>query len=242
MKIRGARECRACGSQWSYYETGSIECPDCGSLRSVGIDQRTEHTDSPASLDLSPVVERVERDAVGEIAADAAERSREYARKRGFVHAGDLKPLDATYAGAVELRYTAAELARSMRVTDDEELYFLSLLRGVDAGERPPPAEVPESLADARGLATAAIVDAYRRDLVRYLDEHPDQTVRAVLGRIVDQKKRIEALDGEVPADTAETLLQALVDLSHYAALGEDTALATAQDRLDSLSLDDSSH
>ncbi|QCC52228.1 DUF7117 family protein [Halapricum salinum] len=236
MKVRGARECQSCGSQWSYYETGSIECPDCGSLRSVGIDERTEHTDSPVTLSLSPVVERIDGDALAEVATDAADRCQEYVRKRGFVDAGDLKPLDATYVAAVELRYVASELARSMRVSEEEELYFLSLLRGAEAGERPPPAEVPASLADARGLATAAVVDAYRRDLVRYLDEQPDQTARTVLGRIVDHKKRIEALDGAVEVATAETLLQALVDLSHYAALDDEPALASAQERLDSLS------
>jgi len=235
MKIRGARECKSCGSQWSYYETGSIECPDCGSLRSVGMDERTEHTDSPVTLELSPVVERVDRDSLTENAADAAERCQEYVRKRGFVDAGELKPLDATYVAAVELRYAAAELARSMRTTEAEELYFLSLLRGADAGERPSPAVVPDSLSSARGLAVAATVDAYRRDLVRYLDEQPDQPARSVLGRIIDHKKRIEALDGAVAVDTSETLLQALTDLGHYAALGEETALASAQESLDTL-------
>lgn len=235
MKIRGTRECQSCGSQWSYYETGSIECPDCGSLRSVGVDERTEHTDSPATLDLSPVVERIDRDPLTEVAAEAAERCQEYVRKRGFIQAGDLEPLDAAFVAAVELRYAAADLARSMRVTDAEQLYFLSLLRGADTGERPPPAEVPESLAATRGLATASVVDAYRRDLVRYLDDHPDQAVRTTLGRIVDQKKRIEALDGAVGVETSETLLHALVDLSHYAALDDETALATAEERLDEL-------
>jgi uncharacterized Zn finger protein (UPF0148 family) len=235
MKIRGARECKACGSQWSYYETGSIECPDCGSLRSVGVDDRTEHTDSPASLDLSPVVERLEADSLSAVATDAAERCQEYTRKRGFIRAGDLEPLDATYVAAVELRYVAAELARSMRVSDEEELFFLSLLRGAEAGDRPPAAEVPDSLVAARGLATAAIVDAYRRDLTRYLDDNPNQSARRTLGQLVDHKKRIEALDGAVPAETSEAVLQALTDLSHFVALGDEGALATAQERLTDL-------
>jgi len=232
MKSRGARECKSCGSQWSYYETGSIECPECGSLRSVGVDDRSEHTDSPVSLDLSPVVERLDQDSLESVATDAAERCQAYVRERGFIDAGDLKPLDATYVAAVELRYVAAEIARSLRVSDDEELFFLSLLRGAEAGERPPTAEIPDSFAAVRGLATAAIVDAYRRDLARYLDDHPDQSARRTLGKLVDHKKRIEALDGGVPVGTSETVLQALTDLSHSVALGDETALAAAQERL----------
>lgn len=235
MKIRGTRECKSCGSQWSYYETGSIECPECGSPRSVGVDDRTEHTDSPTSLELSPVVERLDQDPLAAVATDAAERCQEYVRKRGFIDAGELKPLDATYVAAVELRYVAAELARSMRVEEDQELYFLSLLRGAEAGERPPAAEVPDSLVPARGLATATVVDAYRRDLAHYLDDHPDESARRTLGQLVDHKKRIEALDGAVQIETTAVVLQTLIDLSHYVALDEESALATAQERLDGL-------
>jgi DNA-directed RNA polymerase subunit RPC12/RpoP len=31
MKIRGERECTDCGTRWSYYDTASVECPQCGS-------------------------------------------------------------------------------------------------------------------------------------------------------------------------------------------------------------------
>lgn len=235
MKIRGTRECKTCGTTWSYYETGSVECPDCGSIRSVGIDDRTEHTDSPASLDLSPVMERVDSDSLEVVASDAAERCGDYVRKRGFVRAGTIQPLDATFVAAVELRHVAAELARSIRVDDDEELYFLSMVRGAAAGDRPPASEVPDSLAAARGLATASIVDAYRRDLTRYLDDHPDDAARQTMGRLVDHKKRLEALDGAVPVETSETMVQALTDLSHYVVTGEESHLANARNRLDGL-------
>ncbi len=49
------RECTECGTRWSYYETGSIGCPACGSLHSVGLDERTEHTDLRVEFDLTPV-------------------------------------------------------------------------------------------------------------------------------------------------------------------------------------------
>lgn len=235
MKIRGERECSDCGARWSYYETGSIDCPECGSIRSVGVDDRKEHTANPATLDLTSVRGAVDQRSVQEVAREAAEVATEYVRKRGFIKAGEIQPLDATVVAAVDLQYVARHLARAMRVEEDEELYFLSLLRGADAGERPPTAEVPQSLAPARGLAAATVVDHYRRDLKRYLDDQPDESARTLMGSLVDHKKRIEALDGDVPIETAEALVQAVVDLSHYVAHGDEAALATARDRIDDL-------
>ena len=51
MKVRGRRECEACGARWSYFDTGEVTCPDCGSLHSVGLDdERALHTASTATL------------------------------------------------------------------------------------------------------------------------------------------------------------------------------------------------
>lgn len=235
MKIRGDRECRECGSQWSYYETGSINCPDCGSIRSVGIDERKEHTANPATLDLQPVLNRINSDPLRDVAKEAVTQTSEYIRKRGFIKGGEIQPLDATFVAAVELRAVARHLARAMRVDDDEELHFLSQLRGADSGERPPTSEVPQSLAGARGLAAAAVIDHYRRDLKRYLDDNPDEDARATMGTLVDHKKRVEALDGEVEIATAEALVQSLTDLSHYVAYDDIDALSAARDRLEQL-------
>jgi uncharacterized Zn finger protein (UPF0148 family) len=235
MKIRGERECQNCGCRWSYYETGAIDCPECGSIRSVGVDDRTEHTDNPATLELQPVISKVEGEPVREVAKAAAEATSEYVRRRGFIRAGEIQPLDATFVAAVELRAVARHLGRAMRVEDEEELYFLSQLRGADSGERPPPSEVPNSLAPARGLAAAAVVDHYRRDCSRYLDDHPDDQARKTLGTLVDHKKRVEALDGNVEVQTAEALVQAVTDLSHYVAYDDEQALARARERLDGL-------
>lgn len=235
MKIRGERECRDCGARWSYYDTGSINCPDCGSVRSVGVDERREHTANPATLDLTGVKGAVDQRPVREVAADAAEVTTEYLRTRGFIRAGEIQPLDATFVAAVDLQYVARHLARTMQVAEEAELYFLSLVRGAEAGDRPPTSEVPQTLAPARGLAAAAVLDHYRRDLKRYLDEHPDEAARMVLGSLVDHKKRIEALDGDVDVETAETLVQAVVDLSHYVAHDDADALERARARIDSL-------
>ena len=238
MRIRGQRECRDCGTRWSYYETGSVECPSCGSLRSVGVDEeRTLHTASPASLDLTGARNRLESgESIRQVADVAAEACREYVRGFGFVNAGELQPLGETYLAATELRHVAGLLERSMTLDDEEEFYFLSLLRGADHGERPPVEEVPESLRAARGLAYAKAVSAYRSDLRAYLDEHPDPSVTDVLGPLDGHLKRVEALDGEVPATESELLVRVAQNLGEYVREGDESALLAARDRLDRLS------
>jgi uncharacterized Zn finger protein (UPF0148 family) len=234
MKIRGERECKECGTRWSYYGTGTITCPNCGSVYSVGVDERTEHTASPVELDLGRVMAAVETDPLQSVAEQAADRAQEYVHTYGFIHAGDLQPLEAQYVTVQELRHVAGELARSIRISDDEQLYFLSLLQAADAGDRTPRSAVPESLAAARGLAAARAVDAYRRDLRRYLEAHPDDDARRTLGTIADHQKRIEALDGAVALEQADTLVEAARDLGAYLR-GDESALAIAQDRLQRL-------
>ena len=234
MQIRGQRECRNCGTRWSYYETGSVECPSCGSLRSVGVDEeRTLHTASPASLDLTDARNHLESgESLREVADVAGETCREYVRGFGFVNAGELQPLGETYLAAAELRHVAGRLERSMTLDDEEEFYFLSLLRGADHGERPPVEEVPDSLRSARGLAYAGAVSAYRSDLRAYLDEDPDSVAADVLGPLDSHLKRVEALDGEVPASESELLVRIAQDLGTYLREDDESALAEARDRL----------
>jgi len=238
MKIRGERECQECGTRWSYYETGSVVCPDCGSIRSVGLDDPTEHTAGNAQLDLTEIRALVDDQSLADVAETAAERCREYVRQCGFVSGGQLHPLDDTYLAAVELRLAGEEVARAMRLTDDEEYYFLELLRGADAGERPPADEVPSSMRTVRGLAYARAVDAYRSDLRRYLDEHPDDTVRSLLTTLRDHQKRIEALDGDVSPRTAGELAYVVRAIGRAVADDDETALAEAQRRLDEFEVD----
>ncbi|WP_049981603.1 DUF7117 family protein [Halolamina rubra] len=244
MKIRGERECKHCGTRWSYYETGETACPDCGSLRSVAVDdERRRHTDSPAEIDLTP-----HRGAIGdgaeiaEIAADVESDCRAYLRKRGFIRGGELLPLDDTFLAVQELRAALSDYRRAERVGGDRnvadpdavERYLLDLLRGADDGERPAPGDVPESLAPARGLAYATAVEAYRDDVATYLDDAPDEDARRLLGRIRDQEKRLSALGGDLPPETVESLVRACRDLTRYLN-GEAGALATARQRLDEL-------
>ena len=230
MKLRGERQCTDCGARWSYYETGEITCPDCGSVRSVGVGERAEHTDSPVELDLQPAIEQIDVEPLSTVAETAAEQARRYLHRAGFVDAGRLKPFGNDYLLAAELRRVGATLSRSMRISDAEELYFFSLLRGGTDGERPPPEEVPDSLRAERGLAVAAAVDAYVSDM-RRVQEDPEAAVSKVLSAVRSNRKRIEALDGDVDPAEAERLVRAVRDVSRYLREDDETALLQAGDR-----------
>lgn len=235
MKVRGQRECKECGTRWSYYETGEVACPNCGSLHSVGIDEdRSLHTAAPKTLDLTPIRNDIDDAPVRRLAERATERTKEYTAGYGFIDAGTLQPLDDTYLAAMELRHVAGELARKTSATDDEEWYFTKLLKA-DEGERPDPEEVPDSLRALSGLAYANAVEEYRSDLRTYLDEHPDPAVRRVMERLADHAKRVRALDGDVPPREAETVVAATRDIGRYLTEGDESALAQAESRLDSL-------
>ncbi|WP_424015134.1 DUF7117 family protein [Halorubrum xinjiangense] len=174
MKVRGERECQSCGARWSYYETGSVACPSCGDLRSVGVDARTAHTDAPVSLDLAAHRERfgdspdtLPRSGVDDLQSDL----REYCRKRGFIDGGRLAPLDATYLAARELLEAVDCFERLRDPTDADREYLLALLTGADNGDRPPADEVPTALREARGMAAVRAVEAFRSDALDFLDE-----------------------------------------------------------------------
>jgi len=235
MKVRGQRECKECGTRWSYYDTGAVACPSCGSLHSVGTDdERSLHTATAATLDLSPVRNAIDEQPTRRLAERAVERCREFTGGYGFIRSDSLQPLDDTYLAAMELRHVAGELTRRMDSTDDEGLYFTSLLRA-DEGERPAVEEVPDSLGAMRGLAYANAVTEYRSDLRRYLEEHPDPVVGDVLERLGDHTKRIRALDGDVSPRAVESLVESARDIGRYLSSGEESALAAAESRLDEL-------
>lgn len=231
MDIRGQRECKSCGARWSYYETGDVACPECGSLRSVGRGDRRTHTSSQATLDLTAIRTDVETEPLRRIADRAADATREYVASVGFVHAGELQPLDDTFLAAMELRRIASTLGRVSDVTDDEVAYLLQLLRGADSGERPEPAAVPETLHPERGLAIAASIDTYQTDIGQWDDDH-EPAVDRLLSVITTRRKRIEALDGAVDPREAERLLETVRDLSRYLRDNDETALARAQERI----------
>lgn len=232
MDIRGDRKCTACGARWSYYETGEIACPECGSLKSVGVDDRHTHTAGATELDLTGVMADIETVPTRDLAERAAEEAADYIRTVGFIDAGSLQPLSEMYVGACELRRVGRTLGRLLEVNTDEELYFLSLLRGAAEGERPPAGEVPDTLRPERGLAATAAVDAYLTDLRRSYDER-EQSVDDVLSWVTTQRKRIDALDGDVDPVEADRLVRTVQDLGTYLRTDDESALARAMDSID---------
>ncbi|NHN48445.1 TFIIB-type zinc ribbon-containing protein [Halostella sp. JP-L12] len=235
MEIRGERECQNCGTRWSYYDTGSVTCPDCGSMHSVGVDEeRTLHTAAPVDLDLTEARERVDADPLHRVATAAKETCREYVRSRGFVHAGDLQDLDDTYLAANELLHAADLFGRSFQPTDEEEYYFLELLRSADRGERPDPVDVPDSMREARGLGVADAVKEYRSELRRWYDGE-DPAAEDALEGVREHQKRLRALGGDVEPSTADALAAAIRDLARYLRDDDELALTNARDRLDRL-------
>lgn len=236
MKVRGQRECQDCGGRWSYYETGSVACPDCGSLRSVGVDERTRHTAGDASLDLADYRGPVADGELRTVADDLERDLRSYVRERGFIDGGDLRQLDDAFLVAHELLAVVGEHVRRERFHgppgDDEEAYLLALFRAAEEGERLPPDAVPEADAPARGLACATAVLAYRDELTDWLDDNPDPEARRVAGRLRDRCKRVRALDGDVTPAEAEQLVSAARELGRYLVDGDEDALLAAEERL----------
>jgi len=237
MDIRGDRECTECGTQWSYFETGSVGCPACGSLRSVGTGSRARHTDQAVTLDLTAVRASVDERSTADLAEDARAVCREYVRNRGFVRGGELCELDTTYLAALELQHVAHLLTHSQRLLPDEELYFLSLLRGADLGERPGPEAVPHSLREARGLAVADAVKDYRRDVRQWIDATDRQIPTAVPGlleRLADHETRLRLLDGDVPPEEAESVLEAARHIGN-GIYGDDVEIERARECLEAV-------
>lgn len=252
MEIRGNRRCQSCGTEWSYYATGEVSCPDCGSLKSVGTDEtRTLHTDTSSPLELEPFRQRVADEPVDHYADELKSALRTYTQKRGFINDGALRDLDETYVAARELIHAIDILSRERSPTEGERLYLLSLFESVAAAtppaesdtvtaeepegssnSRPADSDIPTRLQPARTLAVADSVTAYRRDLRTWLNSYPDPDARQTLGRLREQCKRIAALQGDVSIALATTLLESAREIGRYLRTDDPNALATARDRL----------
>ncbi|MFB6105057.1 MAG: TFIIB-type zinc ribbon-containing protein [Halobacteriaceae archaeon] len=238
MEIRGERRCQACDTRWSYFETGEVACPACGSLRSVGVADRALHTDGPATLDVTAAKDRATAGDLREAAAAAADAAGDYVRTRGFIDAGSLGPLEDKVLAAYELREVGRHLHRTLDIDEEAEYYFLTLLEAVPDGDRLPPADVPKSLRTPRGLAVAAAVEAYLDDVNDWLgarDADQPPALDRVRGRVRDHHRRITALEGAVPSQDAERLVVATRALVAYARSGDPEDIERARTALDAL-------
>ena len=236
MRIRGNRQCKSCGRTWSYYETSMVECPSCGSLQSKSTDrERRLHTATSDDYDLSEVRAAVDQQELTELAHRAVAVSREFVQGAGWIRGGALEPLDDRYLAAQELVHVGGLVRQGLVQSEGEQLYFLELLRGADAGARPETATIPESLRAGRVLGYAAAIEAYRADLRKLLDDEPEPAIGEILGHLRDHIRRCQALDGELDPAIAEELVAAIRELTEYIDTGDPTALESARGRLSGL-------
>lgn len=238
MEIRGERKCKDCGRRWSYYDTGAVACPDCGGLRSVGVDQdRALHTTTAAEFDLTEARTAWD-DGPEDEAVDAVKAAcREFVRGNGFVRGGELVAFDGRRLAARELANAVDVVGRTRSFENQEDVgfYVLALLRGADAGDRPDAADVPEVMREARGLAVADLVERYRRDVREYLETTGRDLVPAandVLTGLESHQKRFQALQGDVDPRDADALYEAARGLNAYLRDGDEDAVVEATERL----------
>ena len=236
MRVRGERTCRNCGTTWSYYETGSIRCPECDSVRSTGRGQPTLHTDRSTDLDLSGPRKTAEEGDLEAALRDASETCLEYIRDRGFIDSGTLRDLDETYVHAQELRHAATLATSRLDLSDAEREYLHTLIAG-DQGDRPPAEAVPKQLRAARGLAVAASVRDYRDEIRTYRsDRDDDSRLREVMEPLREHARRIRALDGEVEPQYAADLLAAARAVGAYCQNDATRTLQSAKTAVERLS------
>ena len=231
MRIRGDRTCRDCGATWSYFETGSVACPECGSMRSSGSGDRSRHTDGTVELDLEEPRSMAAEGDLEDAVREASPRCLEYIRQRGFVDGGALLVLDDEYVHAQELRHAAVLLPTHVELRATERSYLLALLEA--DSDRPAVERVPDRFRSARGLGIAAAVRDYRDELRTWLDDQPDRSAASgLLESLGERVKRIQALDGEVPPSEAADLLRAGRATGRYCRDGDEESLETARSML----------
>ncbi len=201
MDLEGERECLECGERWSYWETRTVECPECDSPRSRGVGDgaRPEEEFPAEDLVASTLMETLE---------NADEAARSYTTKKNFVVAGELQPPDPVYVMAAEVKHLYAELtARSREATDREREYAGALVTGLEDGEPPHPGERPETLDAVHERAVADVVEDYSSEMVKWArDRDLDDT--EVMRDVEDARQRakqVQATEGE-EGDAVEAL------------------------------------
>jgi hypothetical protein len=255
MKIRGQRQCSECGHEWSYFDTGQVACPACGSLKSVGRGERKTHTDSAIELDLSAHQQALDAETdVSMIAEGLTTTLRDYIRQRGFLNGGTLQPPDDTLLSAAELLHAVDVLDRCRHPTDEARLYVTKLLGVANDGHRPTPNSVPTSLTTARGLAYTEVLSTFHQDFTKWITEESsvmdgsvqsvtemqesDVSIHQLRERLDTHLTRSEALQGDIPVETSERFVIIARKLHHGVVNHDTDALETARMKLNSVSFD----
>ena len=124
-----------------------------------------------------------------------------------------------------------------MRMTDNEELYFYSLLRTADEGERlDAPTTSRSENYEIRGLSDAESLKDLHREMGTWAREHEvTRDGRNTLETLGEHVRRAQALDGGIDIDSAEALVSAARDLARYFDEGDSDALARSRDTLSRL-------
>lgn len=217
MEIRGERECLECGSTWSYFEIGSVECPECGSIRSRSISTPERDTSTVIGIDTDELVEELGTNFKDGL-SDALESCRSYVTRQGFVEGGDLQPPEVRYVMACEVVEICEAFTTPDRqdISKEEKKYVVDLVRGLRNGN--PPDERPESLDDYHNLAVARTVERYAKDVTRYARSNglsvpsgvedarsAAKRTKATLGREEDAVKGLRSLRDVYKELTEET-------------------------------------
>ncbi|MFB6186034.1 MAG: hypothetical protein ABEI86_04100 [Halobacteriaceae archaeon] len=236
MEIKGYRECRECGHQWSYYETGNIQCPECGSIKSTGIDERRLHTNTPVEIDITSIQSLVSNDEFRQAGQLAAEEARNYTIRRGFIQEGELIQCDDRIFSCHELRNLGNYINRTTSITDETEYYFIETIQAVKNKGRPDQQAIPMKLRSIRGLAYARTAKDYLNAVmtwVEYTDQQPPS--RGVFERTKENIKRVEALDGDISVRDSERIYEIVTNLYSYCTTGEVSTYEQIEEYLSNL-------
>ncbi len=205
MEISGERECLDCGEQWSYFETRQIECPECGSIKSMSISESELDTASSRKneLDMSDLYTEFQTDFMNAL-TQAGDRSREYIASTGFIEGGELRPPMLRYVMAREIMEIAdyIDLSLDTDISASEERYIIDLVKGVKSGD--PPDKRPNSMNNHHYMAVAKTAEEYATELFKYFEQNSEDIPEG-LEKARSLAKKTKATNGE-SADAKKSL------------------------------------
>jgi hypothetical protein len=229
MQFTGHRRCKQCASEWSYFETGSVSCPECGAIKSTGIGGPEPHTAQHTSLELAPYWEVTDEEV--RIESDKIRRAvTEFLSEYGFIKGGDFLPLHDEVLAAGELRHAAYRYNTLGDPSEEVEHYLLGLLRAVMGESRP--TSPPDVLKQARGRGTADILEQFLRDMRQWTQARAATELMPIRESFRTHLHRIQALEGDVDPVVLSRLIQSARAVQQYIAREDQQSLSKARDHL----------